>query len=75
MKGSLLTPITPLTGAFCTPINIFVYVNQTLRAWVMRKFKRFSGHRTRAGQFLERIARNNPGLFVHWRDGLSVPFA
>jgi hypothetical protein len=33
------------------------YVNQTLRAWVMRKFKHFKAHRVRAGRFLERLAR------------------
>jgi group II intron reverse transcriptase/maturase len=43
------------------------YVNQTLLAWVMRKFKRFKGRKTCAGQFLTRIARESAGLFVHWR--------
>ena len=43
------------------------YVNQTLRAWAMRKFKRFKGRKTCAGQFLTRIARERAGLFVHWR--------
>jgi group II intron reverse transcriptase/maturase len=43
------------------------YVNQTLLAWVMRKFKRFKGRKTCAGQFLTRIARERAGLFVHWR--------
>jgi RNA-directed DNA polymerase len=43
------------------------YVNQTLRAWVMRKFKRFKGRKTCAGQFLTRTARESAGLFVHWR--------
>ena len=43
------------------------YVNQTLLTWVMRKFKRFKGRKTCAGQFLTRIARERAGLFVHWR--------
>jgi hypothetical protein len=55
--------------------QIHRYVNQTLRAWVMRKFKRFKGHRTRASQFLERIARTHTGLFAHWRGGLDDAFA
>ncbi len=55
--------------------QIFAYVNQTLRAWVMRKFKRFKGRKTRATTFLQRIADNNTGLFIHWRTGLNVPFA
>jgi group II intron reverse transcriptase/maturase len=55
--------------------QIYRYVNQTVRAWVMHKFKRFKGHRTRASQFLERIARTQTGLFVHWRGGLGDAFA
>jgi transposase len=47
----------------------------SLRAWVMRKFKRFKGHRTRASQLLERIARTQTGLFEHWRGGLGDAFA
>jgi RNA-directed DNA polymerase len=51
------------------------YVNQTLRAWVMRKFKRFAAHKTRAGRFLERLARTNADIFVHWRLGMTGTFA
>jgi RNA-directed DNA polymerase len=51
------------------------YVNQTLRAWVMRKFKRFAAHKIRAGRFLERLARENADLFVHWRLGMTGTFA
>lgn len=54
---------------------VFHYVNETLCAWVMRKFKRFGGQRTRAGQFLERIAREHAGLFVHWHGSPSDAFA
>ena len=43
------------------------YVNQKLRAWIMRKFKRFQSHKTRASLFLRKLARGNPGLFVHWK--------
>ena len=35
------------------------YVNQTLRAWVMRKFKRFAAKKIRAGRFLQRMARTS----------------
>ena len=38
------------------------YVNQTLRAWVMRKFKRFAAKTIRAGRFLERMARDTGGF-------------
>jgi RNA-directed DNA polymerase len=51
------------------------YVNQTLLAWMMRKFKRFAAHKFRAGRFLERLARENADLFVHWRLGMTGTFA
>ena len=54
---------------------ILRYVNQTLRAWVMRKFKRFAAKTIRAGRFLERMAREKADLFVHWRLGLTGVFA
>jgi RNA-directed DNA polymerase len=54
---------------------LFRYVNQTLRAWVMRKFKRFKGHKTRASQFLQRLAREGVALFVHWQINMTVVFA
>lgn len=54
---------------------IYRYVNQTILAWVMRKYKRFKRHKIRAGRFLTRVARNNAGLFVHWRAGPGVVFA
>lgn len=49
------------------------YVNQKLKAWIMRKHKRFRFHKTRATFFLRKLARENAGLFVHWRSfGTSV---
>ena len=39
------------------------YINHTLRAWAMRKFKRFAAHKIRAGRFLERLARENTKSF------------
>jgi group II intron reverse transcriptase/maturase len=51
------------------------YVNLTLRAWVMRKFKRFAAKKVRAGRFLERMARDHADMFVHWRLGLTGVFA
>jgi group II intron reverse transcriptase/maturase len=43
------------------------YVNQTIRRWAMRKFKRLKGHKVRATTFLQRMARRHPHLFEHWR--------
>ena len=34
------------------------YVNQTLLAWVMRKFKRLADHKIRASKFLQNLARD-----------------
>jgi len=44
-------------------------VNRYLVRWVPRKFKRFSRHKNRAKQYLDRLARANPHLFVHWELG------
>ena len=51
------------------------HVNQTLVAWVMRKFKRFTDHKIRASQFLQRLAAERTDLFVHWRLGMIGTFA
>jgi RNA-directed DNA polymerase len=51
------------------------YVNQTLRAWLMRKFKRFKGHKTKAGQLIERLSRESSDLFAHWKIGLRGSLA
>ena len=54
---------------------ILRYVNQMLLAWVMRKFKRFKAHKIRASRFLQKLAQENAGLFVHWRIGMTGTFA
>jgi group II intron reverse transcriptase/maturase len=51
------------------------YVNQTLVAWAMRKFKRFADHKIRASQFLQKLARDHAHLFAHWRLGMTGTFA
>ena len=51
------------------------YVNQTLLAWVMRKFKRFKDHKVRASGFLQQLAATRPELFVHWQLGMPGTFA
>jgi group II intron reverse transcriptase/maturase len=56
-------------------LPIHRYVNQTLLAWVMRKFKRFNRHKAQAGRFLQKIAREHAGLLVHWHIGLTTTFA
>ena len=54
---------------------VFRHVNRSLVAWAMRKFKRLSGHRTRASVFLEAISRKSPHLFAHWQKGTVGGFA
>ena len=54
---------------------MFRYVNQTLLAWAMRKYKRFKAHKVRASHFLQRLVRDNARLFVHWRIGMTGTFA
>jgi len=54
---------------------ILRYVNQTIEAWMMRKFKRFMGRKAKAGRVLERLSRERPGLFAHWKIGIRGSFA
>ena len=54
---------------------VFRHFNKTLVAWAMRKYRRFKGHKTRAGRFLEGVAENQPHLFVHWQRGMVGAFA
>jgi RNA-directed DNA polymerase len=51
------------------------HVNLTLRRWMVRKFKRFRGHKIRAAHFLQKLARQCPGIFAHWRNGMIGVFA
>lgn len=44
--------------------------NRYLVRWVRRKYKRFARHRQQAKRFLDRYARANPHLFVHWQLGV-----
>ena len=51
------------------------YVNQTLLAWAMRKYKRFKGRKIHASRFLQRMVRDRGTLFVHWQVGMQGTFA
>jgi RNA-directed DNA polymerase len=55
--------------------SILRYVNQTLVRWAMRKFKSFQAHKIRTSKFLQKLAREQAGLFVHWRLGMTGTFA
>jgi len=54
--------------------SLLRYVNLTLLAWAMRKFKRFKAHQVRAGRFLQQLAVDRPDLFVHWQLGMRGVF-
>jgi group II intron reverse transcriptase/maturase len=51
------------------------YINQTLAAWMKRKYKRFHRRLGRARLFLAKIARENRRLFAHWSLGSGVELA
>jgi hypothetical protein len=44
---------------------IYRHANYTIRAWIMRKYKRLRGRNGRARMLLSRIATRNPFLFAH----------
>jgi RNA-directed DNA polymerase len=48
------------------------HINRALARWAMRKFKRLRGHQRRAIEWVERLARQRPALFAHWRAGFTV---
>jgi hypothetical protein len=51
------------------------YINQTLVAWVRRKFKRFNRSKILASKFLQRLAKERADLFAHWQIELTGVFA
>lgn len=55
--------------------SVWRHLNKTLVDWAMKKHKYFRGHKTRATQFLEKIAETGRSLFVHWRLGMQNEFA
>jgi len=63
-------------GRFCPTAMepVWRYVNATLLAWTMRKYKRFAG-KTRASQLIGAIAVQRPKLFVHWHKSSFGAFA
>lgn len=54
---------------------VFRHINKALIRWARRKYKNLRRHKTRATLFLERIAKQNPWLFAHWRHGMRGSFA
>ena len=54
---------------------IYRYINKSLIAWAMRKYKRFRKSKTQAGTFLQKVAQKCPQLFAHWKFGTRGAFA
>ena len=44
-------------------------IESYLVRWVMRKYKSYRGHKSRAQHWLDRARNRAPNLFVHWRLG------
>ena len=47
------------------------HFNVTLLRWAMHKYKKLRGHKTRAGLFLLKIVKKEPGMFIHWNQGIK----
>lgn len=54
---------------------VWRHFNKTLKAWAIRKYKTFRQRKSKASIFLERISKQRPKLFVHWRNGMQGAFA
>ncbi len=52
-------------------LPILRLLNEHLARWARRKYKRLHNSRVDAYRLLQRIARQEPNLFVHWRLGLQ----
>ena len=64
-------------GRYCPSAMrpIWHYINATLVAWVMRKYRRYAGRKIQAGQMIGSIANKRPRLFVHWHQSSVGTFA
>lgn len=47
---------------------LYRQVNKMLVLWTLRKFKRFKDRKTRASLFIQKIAQEQPHLFIHWKN-------
>ena len=49
--------------------RIWRNINEYLVRWLRRRYKRLASHRTRAWQYLRKLAKQNQRLFIHWKLG------
>jgi RNA-directed DNA polymerase len=50
------------------------HFNKTIVSWIIRKYKKLR-RKTRASNYLQRVAEQQPNLFAHWKIGLRGSFA
>ena len=50
--------------------RVFRQVNKALIWWARHKYKKLQRRKTRAGKFMENIAKSCSHLFAHWRAGM-----
>lgn len=50
--------------------SVLKHMNRALVHWARRKHKKLAGHKRRADQWLGKIARREPKLFISWQMGV-----
>jgi RNA-directed DNA polymerase len=55
--------------------SVLRHFNKTLIAWAMRKYKSLRKSKTKAINFLMKIAKERKNLFAHWKRGVIGAFA
>ncbi|WDB32648.1 group II intron maturase-specific domain-containing protein [Escherichia albertii] len=51
------------------------YINLKLIAWARKKYKTLRYRKTKVCQLMERLSKEKPELFAHWKAGLGNAFA
>ena len=54
---------------------VLKHFNMRLLAWASRKYRKLRGKKLAARKFIERIAKRDPNLFVHWKRGKVIGLA
>ena len=49
---------------------VFWHLDRALVRWVRQKYKKLYSHQRRAINWLGKVARREPKLFVHWQMGI-----
>ncbi len=64
-------------GRYCQSelTRVWRHFNRVLVKWAMRKHKKLKGRKSKAAEFLEKVASENPKLFAHWKLGTGKTFA